>query len=73
MDKPILGATSLSFSAIIVLIYFLLLTLSVFAKPLLGMILVPGLSFGILLTVGGILVSIALTWQFVRAANSRRA
>jgi uncharacterized membrane protein (DUF485 family) len=71
MDKPNLSTTSLSFSAIIILIYFLLLTLSVFAKPLMGTVLLPGLSVGLLLTVAGILVSIALTWQFVRSANSR--
>jgi uncharacterized membrane protein (DUF485 family) len=71
MDKPHLSAMSVSFSVIIILIYFLLLTLSVFAKPLVGTILLPGLSVGILLSVAGILLSIALTWQFVRSANSR--
>jgi uncharacterized membrane protein (DUF485 family) len=71
MDKPHLNARSVSFSAIIILIYVLLLTLSVFARPLVGTVLLPGLSVGILLTVAGILLSIALTWQFVRSANSR--
>jgi uncharacterized membrane protein (DUF485 family) len=71
MDKPHLSARSVSFSAIIILMYVLLLTLSVFAGPLVGTVLLPGLSVGILLTVAGILLSIALTWQFVRSANSR--
>jgi uncharacterized membrane protein (DUF485 family) len=71
MDKPHLSARAVSFSAIIIVIYVLLLTLSVFAKPLVGTVLFPGLSVGILLTVAAILLSIALTWQFVRSANSR--
>jgi uncharacterized membrane protein (DUF485 family) len=71
MDKPHLSAKAVSFSAIIIVIYVLLLTLSVFAKPLVGTVFLPGLSVGILLTVAAILLSIALTWQFVRSANSR--
>ena len=50
--------------------YFGFILLVAFDKPLLGSVLVPGLSLGILL--GGLLIVVAwvLTWIYIRWANT---
>jgi uncharacterized membrane protein (DUF485 family) len=57
-------------SIVICIIYFALLCLSIWAKAFLGILIVPGLSVGIALTLLGIAISIGLTWLFVKNANS---
>jgi uncharacterized membrane protein (DUF485 family) len=58
-------------SAIICVIYFALLWLSVSAKAFLGTLIAPGVSVGITLTLLGIVAAIGLTWWFVRDANAK--
>ena len=50
--------------------YFGFILLVAFNKPLLGMLVAPGLSLGILLGVVVILVAFVLTWLYVRWANA---
>ena len=49
--------------------YFGFILLVAFNKPLLGSLLVPGLSLGMLLGVLVIIVAWTLTWVYVRWAN----
>jgi uncharacterized membrane protein (DUF485 family) len=49
--------------------YFGFVLLVAFNKPLLGVVLVPGLSLGMLLGALVILVAWALTWIYIRWAN----
>jgi uncharacterized membrane protein (DUF485 family) len=49
--------------------YFGFILLVAFNKPLLGTVLVPGLSLGMLLGVLVIVVAWVLTWTYVRWAN----
>ncbi len=61
-------ATALS--VVMIVVYFGFVLLVAFDKPLVGTIVVPGLSVGILL---GVLVIVAVwivTWVYVRWANS---
>jgi uncharacterized membrane protein (DUF485 family) len=53
----------------VVFVYFGFVLLIAWAKPLLGVQLVPGLSVGILLGALVIVVSWGLTWVYVRWAN----
>ena len=50
-------------------VYFGFILLVAFNKPLLGSIVVPGLSLGMLLGVLVIVVAWVLTWVYVRWAN----
>jgi len=50
--------------------YFGFILLVAFDKPLLGSLLAPGLSLGMLLGALVILVAWALTWTYVRWANT---
>jgi uncharacterized membrane protein (DUF485 family) len=51
------------------IVYFGFVLLVAFNKPLLAMLLIPGLSLGILLGALVIVVAWALTWIYVRWAN----
>jgi uncharacterized membrane protein (DUF485 family) len=57
-------------SAIVVVVYFGFVLLVAFDKPLLGRLLAPGLSLGILLGALVILAAWLTTWVYVRWANS---
>ena len=54
---------------IMMVVYFGLILLIAYDKPLLGTILVPGLSVGILLGTIVILVAWLVTWYYVRWTN----
>ena len=54
---------------VMMVVYFGFILLVAFNKPLLGTILVPGLSLGMLLGVLVIVVAWVLTWTYVRWAN----
>jgi uncharacterized membrane protein (DUF485 family) len=53
-----------------VLLYFGFITLVAFGRPLLATQIIPGLSLGILLGALVIVASWALTWVYVRWANT---
>lgn len=55
----------------VVVIYFGFISLIAWNKPLLGTLLVPGLSLGILLGALVIVACWGLTWIYVRWANTR--
>lgn len=57
-------------SASVIILYFGFISLIAFRKELLGRLIVPGLSLGILLGVIVIVGSWILTWIYVRWANS---
>ncbi len=57
-------------TAAIVVIYFGFILLIAFNKPLLGRLIVPGLSVGILMGALVIVSSWVLTWVYVRWANT---
>ena len=54
-----------------IVLYFGFVLLIAFDKPLLGRLLAPGLSLGIVLGAGVIVCSWLLTWIYVRWANTR--
>lgn len=54
-----------------IVLYFGFIALIAFAKPLLGRLIAPGLSLGILLGAIVIVCSWLLTWVYVRWANTR--
>jgi len=60
---------ALAFTAVTVAIYFGFVLLIAFDKPLLGQLLAPGLSLGILLGAAVIVAAWLLTWVYVRWAN----
>jgi uncharacterized membrane protein (DUF485 family) len=62
---------ALALTAAMVVLYFGFITLIAFHKPLLGHLLAPGLSLGILLGALVIVCSWLLTWVYVRWANTR--
>ena len=62
---------ALSLTAAMIVLYFGFITLIAFDKPLLGRLLAPGLSVGIVLGAGVIVCSWLLTWVYVRWANTR--
>jgi uncharacterized membrane protein (DUF485 family) len=77
MSTPTLAAVSaarwriaISLTAAMMAAYFGFILLVAFNKPLLGMLVAPGLSLGILLGVVVILVAFVLTWLYVRWANA---
>ena len=61
---------ALSLTAAMMAIYFGFILLVAFDKPLLGTILVPGLSLGTLLGALVIVAAWGLIWVYVRWANS---
>ena len=61
---------AISLTAAIVAIYFGFILLIAYNKPLMGRLLVPGLSVGVLLGAMVIVVSWVLTWVYVRWANT---
>lgn len=56
-------------TALVVVLYFGFIALIAFQKPLMGSLVAPGLSVGILLGSIVILASWALTWAYIRWAN----
>ena len=62
---------ALLLTAVMVVLYFGFIALIAFQKPLLGRLIVPGLSLGILLGALVIVCSWLLTWAYVRWANTR--
>jgi len=61
---------AISLTAAIVAIYFGFILLIAYNKPLMGRLLVPGLSVGVLLGALVIVCSWVLTWVYVRWANT---
>jgi uncharacterized membrane protein (DUF485 family) len=61
---------ALLLTAAMMLVYFGFILLVAFAKPLLGRLLLPGLSLGTLLGALVIVVAWLLIWIYVRWANS---
>lgn len=61
---------ALRLTAVIVLLYFGFLGLLAFRKPLMGTLLAPGLSLGLLLGALLIVACWLLTWLYVRWANT---
>jgi len=61
--------TSLVLSAVMLFVYFGFILLGAFAKDFMGSLLVPGLSWGVLLGAAVILVAFALTGVYVRWTN----
>ncbi len=62
---------ALSLTSAMIVIYFGFLALIAWQKPLLGTLVVPGLSLGILLGALVIASCWVLTWLYVRWANTR--
>ena len=60
---------ALRLTAAMMLVYFGFILLVAYAKPLLGMLLVPGLSLGTLLGALVIVAAWAFIWIYVRWAN----
>ena len=60
---------AVSLTIAMMVVYFGFILLVAFSKPLLGTQLVPGLSLGMALGAGVILVAWLLTWVYVRWAN----
>jgi uncharacterized membrane protein (DUF485 family) len=61
---------AITLTAAIVAIYFGFILLIAYNKPLMGRLLVPGLSVGVLLGALVIVLSWLLTWVYVRWANA---
>lgn len=62
---------SLAFTAAMIFVYFGFVLLIAFNKPLMGRLVVPGLTVGILLGALVIVASGVLTWLYVQWANRR--
>ena len=62
---------ALTLTAVMVVMYFGFIALIAFDKPVLGHLLAPGLSVGVLLGALVIVVSWLLTWVYMRWANNR--
>jgi uncharacterized membrane protein (DUF485 family) len=62
---------AVALTAATVALYFGFIALIAFAKPLLGRLLIPGLSLGVLLGALVIVGAWLLTWVYVRWANTR--
>lgn len=60
-----------SLTAVMVVMYFGFILLIAYNKPLMGRLVVPGLSLGILLGALVIVASWLLTWAYVHWANTR--
>jgi len=59
-----------SLTAAMMAVYFGFILLVAFDKPLLGLVLMPGLSLGMLLGALVIVAAWVLTWIYVRWANT---
>ena len=64
---------AISLTLVMLAVYVGFILLVAFDKPLLGHVLVPGLSIGILLGVLVIAVVWLLTWWYIRWANAHDA
>lgn len=78
MDPPDLDrvarmrwGVALTLTALVLLTYFGFILLVAFDKPLLGRVIAPGLSVGIALGAGVIVIAWVLTGVYVRWANTR--
>ena len=60
---------AIALTAAMMVVYFGFILLVAYEKPLLGRILIPGLSLGILLGALVIVAAWVLTWIYVRWAN----
>ena len=60
---------ALSLTIVMMVVYFGFILLVAFNKPLLGTVVAPGLSLGMLLGTIVILVAWVVTWIYVRWAN----
>ena len=60
---------AIAISVIMVIIYFGFVLLIAFDKPAMSELLMPGLSLGIVLGAGVIVLTWAMTWFYVRWAN----
>jgi uncharacterized membrane protein (DUF485 family) len=60
---------AIALTAAMMTAYFGFVLLVAFNKPLLGRLLAPGLSLGMLMGAGVIVVAWVLTWTYVRWAN----
>jgi uncharacterized membrane protein (DUF485 family) len=60
---------AISLTLVMLAVYVGFILLVAFNKPLLGRVLVPGLSLGMLLGVVVIFVAWILTWWYIRWAN----
>jgi len=63
--------TAFTLTLLMLIVYVGFILLVAFDKPLLGRVIVPGLSVGILLGVCVIVVAWLLTWWYIRWANAR--
>ena len=61
---------ALSLTVAMMVVYFGFILLVAFDKPLLGRLIVPGLSLGMLLGALVIVAAWVLTWVYVRWANT---
>lgn len=61
---------AIALTAVVAVVYFGFILLVAYAKPLMGRLLVPGLSVGILLGALVIVAAWATTWIYVRWANT---
>ncbi len=64
------GWIAAGLTAAIIVVYFGFVLLIAYNRPLMGRLLLPGLSVGILLGALVIVVSWLLTWVYVRWANT---
>ena len=64
---------AISLTLIMLTVYVGFILLVAFNKPLLGYVIVPGLSLGILLGVIVIAIAWLLTWWYIRWANAHDA
>jgi uncharacterized membrane protein (DUF485 family) len=62
---------ALGLTGAMIVLYFGFIALIAFDKPLLGRLLAPGLSLGIVLGACVIVITWLLTWVYVRWANTR--
>ena len=62
---------AISLTAAMVAIYFGFILLIAYNKPLMGRLITPGLSVGVLLGALVIVLSWVMTWIYVRWANTR--
>jgi uncharacterized membrane protein (DUF485 family) len=61
---------AVALSLVVVIVYFGFVLLVAFDKPLMGLLVAPGLSLGVLLGALVIVASWIVTWIYVRWANS---
>ena len=61
---------AITLTAVMIAIYFGFILLIAYDKPLMGRLLAPGLSLGVLLGALVIVASWVLTWIYVRWANT---